>query len=366
MFKHYLVNLVKQITIKQNNTPMNKTLIKFPAIIIIATGIIVFSCVPARKYEELQNRRQQCEDENIELRTETERLHTENNELKSKLESKEQTIEQIENDTIRLHEELESLRKNYEQLHETYQIVLEKNEKLLEGERSETQQLMERLQETQKDLQEREDELQATSRKLEEKEQSLNALNQELEKSLKEVEEKDARLSELESILNQQDSVVNALRERVSNALLGFEDKGLSVEIRKGKVYVSLEESLLFQSGQYEVDPEGVNALKELAKVLERNPDINVMVEGHTDDVPLIPSGDLQGNWDLSVMRATSIVKILLEQGNIEPERLIAAGRGEHMPVDPSDTPEARRKNRRTEIILTPQLDELFQIIETN
>ena len=345
---------------------MYKTLIKIPVILIIVIGIIAFSCVPARKYEELQNRRQQCEDDNVELRTENENLHTKNNELKSKLETKEQSLEQIENDTVRLKEELESLRKNYDQLHETYQIVLDKNEQLLEGDRTETQRLMERLQETQKDLQQREDELQATSHELEEKEQRLNALNQELEQSLKEVEEKDARLNELESVLNQQDSVVNALRERVSNALLGFEDKGLSVEIRKGKVYVSLEERLLFQSGQYEVDPEGVNALKELAQVLERNPDINVMVEGHTDDVPLIPSDDLQDNWDLSVMRATSIVKILLEQGNIEPERLIAAGRGEHMPVDPSDTPEARRKNRRTEIILTPQLDELFQIIETN
>ncbi len=339
---------------------------KTPVIIFFILCAIVYSCVPAKKYEELKLRREQCEEDNKRLSTENEKLHTKNTELLSQNEINEKKIESLIRDTASLGEKYRSLRRNYDQLHQTYQILWDKNEQLLEGERSETQRVLKRLQEAQKDLQRREDELQKIARELEEKERNLEALNRKLQASIQEMKLKDARLTELESILNRQDSMVNALRKRVSDALLGFEGKGLSIDIRKGKVYVSLEERLLFESGKYDVDPDGIRALKELAKVLERNPDINIMVEGHTDDVPLIPSGDLQDNWDLSVMRATSIVKILLQQGNIDPARLTAAGRSEYMPVDPAKTPEARRKNRRTEIILTPKLDELFEIIETN
>ncbi len=345
---------------------MNILLAKAPLTACLIFVVLFFSCVPAKKYEELKDRRQQCEEENTELKNENEKFHTKNNELRSKIEKKDKEIEALKQDIAALEEDSRSLQKDYGQLHETHEILLNKNKKLLEGDRSETQRILERLQKTQKDLQKREDELKKTTRKIEEKEKYLADLEEKLQESLKEIEHKDVRLTELESVLNKQDSMVNALRNRVSNALLGFEDKGLSVDIRKGKVYVSLEESLLFESGQYEVDSRGIKALNELAKVLERNPDINIMVEGHTDDIPLIPGEDIKDNWDLSVMRATAIVKILLEQSNIDPQRLTAAGRSQYMPVDPSKTSDARRKNRRTEIILTPQLDELFQIIETN
>ncbi len=328
----------------ENFFPMNKPLI-YTLLTIVVIVFIFSSCVPAKKYEELQNRRQQCKETNVKLRAENERLHTKNNELTSRSDTKKKTIDKYKTDITRLSEDLAGLQNNYDQLHKTYQILLDKNEKLLEGDRSETQRILKQLQQTQKDLQQREDKLQTAARKL---------------------EEKDARLGELESVLKKQDSLVNSIRKRVSDALLGFEEEGLSVEIRKGKVYVSLEERLLFESGQYDVDPHGAKALQELAKVLERNPEINIMVEGHTDDVPLIPTESLKDNWDLSVMRATSIIKILLEKSDIEPHRLIASGRGEHMPLDPENSSEARRKNRRTEIILTPQLDDLFQIIETN
>jgi chemotaxis protein MotB len=123
---------------------------------------------------------------------------------------------------------------------------------------------------------------------------------------------------------------------------------------------------LLFASGSVKVDPKGVDALKKLALVLGVNKDVNVLIEGHTDNVPYKGSGGIKDNWDLSVVRATSIVKILLDNGEIDANRLIAAGRGEFSPIDLANTPEARKKNRRTEIILTPKLDELFKILETN
>jgi len=171
---------------------------------------------------------------------------------------------------------------------------------------------------------------------------------------------------ELQNILEQKEQAVEDLKNDVMDALIGFSDEGLTVHEKDGKVYVSMEEKLLFKTGKWDVDPKGKQALMDLSRLLADNPDINIMVEGHTDDVPYNGSGGISDNWDLSVKRATAIVKILLQNKSLDPTRLIASGRGEHLPVDDQKTTEARRKNRRTEIILTPKLDELFEILEAN
>ena len=177
-----------------------------------------------------------------------------------------------------------------------------------------------------------------------------------------ELNNKEKRVAELESVLARKDSTVSALKEKVSSALLGFQDNGLTVSTKNGKVYVSLEERLLFESGSTVVDSKGVDALKKLAKVLEREIDINVLIEGHTDNVP-IKGATIKDNWDLSVLRATSIVRIITSNSKVDPRSLTAAGRGEYFPIDNANTPEARKKNRRTEIILAPNLDELYKIL---
>jgi chemotaxis protein MotB len=177
---------------------------------------------------------------------------------------------------------------------------------------------------------------------------------------------KDARLEELERLLSAKDSSVKALRNSVEKAMVGFKDKGLSIETKNGKVYVMLEERLLFASASTEVDPKGVEALRELGKVLEKNPDINVLIEGHTDNVPMHGAGEIKDNWDLSVMRATSVVKIILANSKANPAHLTPAGRSEFAPNDKSNTVEGRKKNRRIEVILTPKLDEIFKVLETN
>jgi chemotaxis protein MotB len=156
------------------------------------------------------------------------------------------------------------------------------------------------------------------------------------------------------------------LKKKLSDALTGFEGKGLTITQKNGKVYVSMDESLLFASGKTNVEPKGVDALKNVAKVLEQNTDINVMVEGHTDDVPMKGAGEIKDNWDLSVMRATSVTKIMLNAASIDAKRITSAGRGEFFPLDPAKTPDARKKNRRTEIILTPKLDELLKVLGSN
>jgi chemotaxis protein MotB len=308
------------------------------------------SCVPMKRFQELEGRFQRSESNNERLRGQNEALMADKDQLLLR-------IKALESDTTQLGVQLRRLQQSTDQLQATYAQVVEYNEKLLEGKEEETRQILTRLQDIQEDLQRREDELAAASREMAEKQQYLDAL-------IADMQSKEIRLNELESILGKQDSIMGALRNTVSNALLGFEGRGLSVEMKNGKVYVSLEESLLFATGSTTVDARGESALKELAGVLEGNPDINIMVEGHTDDVPLRSGSLMKDNWDLSVLRATSILRILLKHGQIDPQRFIAAGRGEFIPLDPAKTQEARSKNRRTEIILTPKLDELFRIIQ--
>ena len=174
------------------------------------------------------------------------------------------------------------------------------------------------------------------------------------------------RINELESVLARKDSAVVALKNNIANALLGFVDQGLTVEQKNGKVYVSLEEQLLFKSGSWVVDAKGKDALNKLARVLETQPEVGILIEGHTDNVPYKGSGQVKDNWDLSVMRATAIVKILTEGSTIDPAQLSASGRSEYAPLDTDDSKEAKAKNRRTEIIITPKLDELFRILDQN
>jgi len=178
--------------------------------------------------------------------------------------------------------------------------------------------------------------------------------------------EREAKLNELETILEQKEKAVNDLKTQISSALTNFKDTDLRVEIKNGKVYVSLAEQLLFPTFSIQVDKKGQEALKQLAKVLKQQPDINVLVEGHTDNVPISKTSDyMRNNWDLSVLRANSIVAILTKEG-VKPLRITTAGRGEFNPVADNKNENGRKLNRRTEIILTPELDELFKILETN
>lgn len=338
--------------------------------VLFVTGLLAIiwmaSCVPARKYEDLLERRQNCEDQNVDLRRENESLLTDNNELTSYRDKLLEQTEQLKKDTTNIGLIKRRLETNYDRLLQTYEILLDQNQKLLDGKDMEANQILTRLHDTQEDLLKREDDLRRASLLMQEKERNLNELNARLQASAEELTLKEQRVIELERYMARQDSTVQALRRTVSNALLGFEGQGLTVEMKNGKVYVSLEESLLFASGSTTVDQRGVSALRELAKVLEKTPDINVLIEGHTDDVPLRPGSAIKDNWDLSVLRATAIVRILLQNNQIAPERLTAAGRGEFMPLDPAKTVDSRRKNRRTEIILTPRLEDLFQIIQMN
>src|SRR5579859_3139356 len=178
--------------------------------------------------------------------------------------------------------------------------------------------------------------------------------------------EREKKVKELEQVLANKDKAVQDLKNRISNALLNFKENDLTVKVKNGKVYVSLAEQLLFGSGSIVVDKKGEGALQQLAKAIKDQSDIHVMIEGHTDNVPISQKSKyLEDNWDLSVLRATSISKILIK-GGMSPNQITAAGKGEYSPIAPNDNPQNKQRNRRTEIIVTPNLDELFRILDTN
>ena len=182
-----------------------------------------------------------------------------------------------------------------------------------------------------------------------------------LEQLRKELEKTSQRVKDLEAELSKKERAVRELKEAIAKALAGFEKLDIKVEYRNGKVYVILPEKLLFASGSIDVDPKGREALIEIGKALNKQPDVQMAIEGHTDNVPM--KGAIKDNWDLSVLRATSIARILIADANMNPKRIQAVGRGDTQPVAGNDTPEGRAKNRRTEIVLTPQLDKILEIL---
>jgi len=193
---------------------------------------------------------------------------------------------------------------------------------------------------------------------------SYNATSTKVGELSSDLKKREARLKEVEDILRKRDEATNALKNKLQQALLGFQQNGLTVDIRNGKVYVSLTDKLLFPSGSIVIDARGKQALQQLAAVLNKEPDINIAVEGHTDNKKVVNLGQIKDNWDLSVLRATSVARYLTEVENVDPHRITATGKSEYQPVDTANTPEALAKNRRIEIVLSPKLDELYNLIK--
>ncbi len=193
----------------------------------------------------------------------------------------------------------------------------------------------------------------------------LNQQSEELSQKDKDLQNKERMLREMQAIIARQDAMTKKLNQTLRDALVGFNSDELTMEIRDGKVYVSMSDKLLFKSGSTAVEPKGVEALKVLADVLNKNPDIQILVEGHTDNVP-IKTAVFKDNWDLSVGRATVITRMLNEKYGVAATRMTASGRGEYYPKASNETAEGKAKNRRTEIILSPKLDEIMNLLNNS
>lgn len=337
----------------------------YRVVVLGFASAMLVACVPAKEFRSLQEKYQKSEAERERFSDENQALNVKNNELDSKIKVAQADVDRLLADSLRLSQEYKALNEEQSSLKTRYADLELAQNSLVSSSSVETKKLLKQLQDNQIELQRREDALRELERRLNQRKRDLDKMQSDVAAMQTDLEARNARLLELEKMLSRKDSLSAALRNKVSDALLGFEGKGLTVSVRNGKVYVSLEEKLLFKSGSWEVDPKGAEAIKKLADVLAVNPDINVMIEGHTDDVPYNGKGQqVSDNWDLSVKRATSIVRIILQNKKIDAKRVVASGRSEFLPVDAAKTPEARQKNRRTEIILTPKLDELLNILD--
>lgn len=301
--------------------------------------VLLSSCVPLRKYEEMKAQNDEYLESNNELKEKCRLMEEEKREsianvgtLKSKNSSLNDRIAELRSENNILKEQIKRLKDSYSDISNISSSGSE-----------EIQSLLRKVKNANTELIERENRIIALERK------------RKLEQ---------AKLQELQDALNRKDAAVQALKNKISKALLGFKNKGLTVNVKNGKVYVSMEDKLLFKSGSWQVDQRGRQALVKLADVLAKNKDINVVVEGHTDNVPYRGKVQIKDNWDLSVKRSTSIIRILLLNKHIAGSRLTAAGRSKYCPLKNNNSSASRAKNRRTEIILTPKLDEVFKILD--
>ncbi len=325
-----------------------------PILIIIAT---LSSCVSPKVVEEIKQQRQETFQENQEIKEENTSLSTENIELKDKLSRLNSEITQLISDSTTRAASCRQLQSQLDDLNEAYDLLTAKNSQMMSNKAEETKKVLKELQNTREELLKKEDELLTL-------EQNLSVKQKELLNTQNELIEREKKVMELQSIINRKDSLLSALKDRISSALLGFEGDGLTITQKNGKVYISLEEQLLFASGSWQVDSRGREALSKLSKALENQQDINVLIEGHTDNIPFGGRGQIKDNWDLSVVRATAIVRILTSSSSIDPERLTAAGKGEFVPIQSNSTSAGRSANRRIEIILTPKLYDLYELLE--
>jgi len=330
---------------------MNQKLTHPAALLVLSAGLFFStSCVPTKQFDEMKGKEKACQDEKSKLQEQF-------NELDSKYKSLDGDAAKLRQDTAEQGTAYRRLAGVNEDLNKSYEKLLANQELLIAGNTKEMKRLIGQLDTAQVSLQKKEDEMRKTQLAMNAQKNKLALLEDSLQM-------REKNLAELKRAVAQRDSAATALKNAVSKALLGFENNGLTIEQRNGMVYVSLEEQLLFASGSTVVDKKGEEALKGLAEVLAKNKDIKVTVEGHTDNVP-ISGGPIKDNWDLSVLRATEVVKIITRNKGIDPSRISASGRGPFMPIDKGNTPEARRKNRRTEIILMPKFNELMKVLET-
>lgn len=314
----------------------------------LAAIALLSACVSPKKYSELQSSYDATVQRAEALKVEAEKARIAANESEAQKIKALAALDEAIKDSVSQGAEMRKLQRAYRDLNANYEYALKNNSRLVQQNLTENKAMLERMESLAARLAAKEDSLMREQERLTGLEETL--------------QQRELRVAELERLISRKDSAAAYLRQRLADALLGFKDRGLTVSMRNGQVYVSLDNRLMFASGSWDVQPDGASALGELAKVLNENKDLKIAVEGHTDSDAFNGKTAVKDNWDLSVMRATSVVKILVGKG-LTPERVQAAGRGEFAPIATNETSEGKAKNRRTEIIITPNLGELADLI---
>jgi chemotaxis protein MotB len=300
------------------------------------------SCVSKKVYTDLENKFADLKKENRRLQDEGEDCVKAKADLDMAYASLKDELSKTKSERDKLQNDYSAADKNLKTLQSSYTALEKNSDDALKSNMDKNRELLSQL---------------------EAKQKALAAEQAKFDKLKGDLQASSQRLAELEGLMAAKDASMKKLKETLSKALNSFEGKGLTVQQKNGKVYVSMENKLLFSSGSWAVGAEGRRAVVEVGKVLGSNPDISVLIEGHTDDDAYGGSGAIADNWDLSTKRATAIVSILGENKSINKQNLTAAGRSEFAPLASNTTAEGKAKNRRIEIILTPKLDEISKML---
>ena len=314
--------------------------------LFIVLSLVIISCVPAKKYNDLLAREKQCSVDLEKYKSSSLEFEGKFKDVETLYQVAKKDIAGLIIDTTELGSKLRLLKIQYDNVIEENDLLQVKFDKFRLSGAKETAGLQA--------------DLEAKNLELQRKEDALATLESELATKSRLLVEREQRVNELEELIQRKDEAVNTLKNKVANALKGFENKGLTVIQKNGKIYVSLEAKLLFNSGSTVVEEGGKKALIDLAKVLETEKEVEIIVEGHTDIDKFTSPNSPKNNWELSVLRSTAVVEIMTSNSKVNPAQLMAAGRSEYIPVDPLD----KAKNRRIEIIISPNLNELFEIIK--
>jgi len=315
---------------------------------LLVLTLLIFtstSCVSSKLYKELEGKYSNLKNDYDALNADSEVVLNDKNTLQNQFDQLQKDYDATVLERNQLQQDVAALQKKYDTLNDSYTALEQNSSNAIADNIQKNRELLAQL---------------------EAKEMALAAENDRLLKLEADMQERSQRIAELEALIASKDQAMQDLKNAISKALTAFEGKGLTVEQRDGKVYVSMENKLLFQSGSWAVGSEGRKAIEQLGTVLGDNPDIAVLIEGHTDNDPFSSRGQIANNWDLSTKRATAIVQILSENTAISPESLTAAGRGEFAPIASNETTEGKSKNRRIEVVLTPKLDEISKLLNND
>ena len=313
---------------------------------LLLTIFVLSGCVTAKQFEELQGRCDEIDKENTTLLLNSQDVEIEVVELRGQVATLKEVRSELASDTSRMGRFVADSKDEIVRLRALNDALTDQSGGRLSTLNAENRALLEDIQKIREELQSRED--------------ALIALEKDLLKRSADLESRSARVEELEDLLASRERAAEALRKRLERALLGFEGRGLKVEQRNGKVYVSLEAELLFPSGSAEVDDKGRSLLAQLGAVIAEQHGLEIIIEGHTDSDNLVSPNFPHNNWELSVLRATSVLSIIRDQPGVDPSILTASGRSEYHPVDPKN----KSRNRRIEVILAPKLDALFDLLD--
>lgn len=343
---------------------------KYIYMVFLPASFLLTGCVSSKLFKELQTNYDILQKDRERLADSLQGVISRNQKYQNDLKSLKDQYDTKDDEAKELAQELTALQNNLSTLQSSYDLLRKNKRSETLSYDAKNKELLKMIDEKQTTLNNERIRLNEVKQQLataqsenEELDEKVTRYASELESLRYNMKKRSNEIKSLEDVISEKSKQMAALKENISAALLDFDKKGISVSHKNDKIYVTMEDKLLFNSGSWEIEPKGQKAVQQLAAILSKNPDIEILIEGHTDNVDFIPDGYIKDNWDLSVKRATAVVRLLLKNSKINPENITAAGKSEFGAIADNKTEEGKRKNRRIDVILTPKIDKILQII---